>query len=451
MKGIISHYATFDSFSKVSNLESLIDYINDREYTFILLIFGDLKNYTFSYSLCEINNQVEYKIKKISSFDKLSPESKSSIQEVYKSIKSENVLNFYSTNLVNDYIFIYDINNAFHNLPSFLKNSIKLNKATSMQMIIVKDYSQIEKSILLNIEDIIIDTSNTFECKNLKIYTSDLKQIFDAKTIAENAVDLNINLMKWKMAPDLDTNIIKNTKFLLIGAGTLGCHVSRNLLGWGARNINFIDCGKISYSNPVRQSLYTFLDSSNDKNLKAEVAATKLKEIFPMVNSEGYYLSIPLPSRPLTNKECEDAFFKSIEQLEKIISEHDYIFLLTDSRESRWFPTLIAKAQNKSIITAAIGFDSFLIMKHGVSNNNLGCYFCGDIVSPVDTSANRTLDQQCTISRPGISAICSGLACELAIATLQNGNSIGYNVPKSIRGNLSDYSFLSIDHSSFIK
>ena len=95
--------------------------------------------------------------------------------------------------------------------------------------------------------------------------------MFNSETIAENAVDLNINLMKWRMCPGLNTQIIKEKKYLLIGSGTLGCHVSRCLLGWGARNITFMDNGKVSYSNPVRQSLYNFNDSTNE-NHKAILA-----------------------------------------------------------------------------------------------------------------------------------------------------------------------------------
>ena len=41
-----------------------------------------------------------------------------------------------------------------------------------------------------------------------------------------------------------------------------GLQLSRNLIGWGVRNITFVDYGKVSYSNPVRQSLFTFDDST---------------------------------------------------------------------------------------------------------------------------------------------------------------------------------------------
>jgi ubiquitin-like modifier-activating enzyme ATG7 len=40
---------------------------------------------------------------------------------------------------------------------------------------------------------------------------------------------------------------------LLLGAGTLGCNVSRALMSWGFRDMVFVDNGKVSFSNPTRQ------------------------------------------------------------------------------------------------------------------------------------------------------------------------------------------------------
>ena len=127
--------------------------------------------------------------------------------------------------------------------------------------------------------------------------------------LAESAVDLNLKLMKWRLLPDLDLDAISSSKCLLLGAGTLGCNVARCLLvlymfsltvafppcssdgdwrcvfvqGWGVRNITFVDNGSISYSNPVRQSLFTFSDSIERGTLKAEKAVEALKQIFPGV------------------------------------------------------------------------------------------------------------------------------------------------------------------------
>ena len=48
--------------------------------------------------------------------------------------------------------------------------------------------------------------------------------------LADQAVDLNLKLIKWRISPNLNLEIIKNTKCLLLGAGTLGSYVARNLL-----------------------------------------------------------------------------------------------------------------------------------------------------------------------------------------------------------------------------
>lgn len=48
--------------------------------------------------------------------------------------------------------------------------------------------------------------------------------------LADASSDLNIRLMKWRLVPDIDIDVMKKTKCLLLGAGTLGCHVARDLL-----------------------------------------------------------------------------------------------------------------------------------------------------------------------------------------------------------------------------
>ena len=106
-----------------------------------------------------------------------------------------------------------------------------------------------------------------------KVIDLDLKSFMDDKALAREAVDLNIKLMKWRLLPSLDIPKIQSKKCLLFGAGTLGCQLARNLIGWGIKNITFIDYSKVSYSNPVRQTLYEFADTKGGGKPKAETAA----------------------------------------------------------------------------------------------------------------------------------------------------------------------------------
>lgn len=57
------------------------------------------------------------------------------------------------------------------------------------------------------------------------------------------------------------------------------------LQSWGVDKITLVDSGKVSYSNPVRQCLFNFIDSENGGRFKAEAAASALKSIYPNVVS----------------------------------------------------------------------------------------------------------------------------------------------------------------------
>lgn len=91
-----------------------------------------------------------------------------------------------------------------------------------------------------------------------------------------------------------------------VPAGTLGCAVARTLLGWGVRRITFIDSARVSYSNPVRQSLYEFEDCQGGGAPKAEAAAAKLRAIFPAVEAEGVEMTIPMPGHNLSPSELPE-------------------------------------------------------------------------------------------------------------------------------------------------
>ncbi len=157
------------------------------------------------------------------------------------------------------------------------------------------------------------------------------------------------------------------------------------------------------------------------------------------------------------------------------MNESDVVFLLTDSREARWLPTIIhAASDNKPLIliNVALGFDTFRVMRHGhnlcsstyidngvSSNPRLGCYFCNDIIGVTNTLKDRTLDQQCTVTRPGLAYMAAAWAVEMMIGLLHCDDtrplgsvSIGSmtqqqkhteanesNIPHQIRGSLLGY------------
>ncbi|KAJ2374643.1 Autophagy protein 7, partial [Coemansia sp. RSA 2607] len=77
-----------------------------------------------------------------------------------------------------------------------------------------------------------------------------LSSTMDPVRLAESALDLNLQLMRWRLAPSIDLAKIAGTRALLVGAGTLGAYAARALLAWGVRKITFIDNGRVSFSNP---------------------------------------------------------------------------------------------------------------------------------------------------------------------------------------------------------
>jgi len=288
----------------------------------------------------------------------------------------------------------------------------------------------------------------------------DVGFMMDPIKLAESSVSLNLSLMKWRMFPALNMELLAKQRCLLLGAGTLGCHVARNLLAWGIFNMTFVDRTKVSFSNPVRQPLFEFEDCIEGGKPKAKCAAEHIMKIYPRANAKHYAIDIPMPGHVVSD-ETRKEVQRNVEELSKLIQDHDVIFLLTDSRESRWLPTVIGNLHKKLVLTVALGFESFVVMRHGIycdGNLNkvdrLGCYFCNDVVAPVNSLKDRTLDQQCTVTRPGASAIASALAVELLVSLLhhpsgihapashkdeQVGDKLGL-VPHQVRGSLSSFS-----------
>lgn len=237
-------------------------------------------------------------------------------------------------------------------------------------------------------------------------------------------------------------------KVLLIGAGTLGCAVARNLIGWGIHHITFIDNGIVSPSNPTRQCLYTWKDvQRHGSQAKAQIAAEALQAINPACCSQGLQMTVPMPGHATTEATASRQLQEQILQVCDVIDAHDVIFLMTDSRESRWLPSILCCLAHKLCINIALGGDSLLIQQYGLTpeefqrygftdpqlslhslldpqaakdvtiNNSTSnaCYFCTDVLGPSNSLTDRSLDQMCTTTRVGLSYIASGLAVELLI------------------------------------
>lgn len=62
--------------------------------------------------------------------------------------------------------------------------------------------------------------------------------------------------------------------------------------------------------------------------------------------AEGVAMAIPMPGHPVPHGE-EASVLNDCMHLQNLILSHDVTFLLTDTRESRWLPTLLCASYNK--------------------------------------------------------------------------------------------------------
>ncbi|KEG02191.1 autophagy-related protein 7, putative [Plasmodium vinckei vinckei] len=342
------------------------------------------------------------------------------------------------------------------------------------------------------------------------IYIINLNNFLNKNTIQRISLELNIKLIRWRILKNFKFEKIHDLKILIIGLGTLGCSVARTCVAWGIKNFTFIDNSRVSYSNVSRQCLFTLDDAESCSNMgeyKSVAAKNNLLKISPDLNITSKIMDIPMPGH--LNYLKNENLYKTIEELDNLIDNHDAVFLLTDSKESRYFPSLLIAEKhynclkkykklttdcdsnindickldgdnitysnymcilnegiendrsknggNKHVsneqsfnkknefidhrntfysnilsrinqinkmpplgISVALGFDSFQVIRHPYLYFKAACYFCNDMNSPTDSISYRTLDEKCTVTRPGISSISSSIATELLISLTQH-------------------------------
>ena len=77
-------------------------------------------------------------------------------------------------------------------------------------------------------------------------------------------------------------------------------------------------------------------------------------------NATGVRLAIPMPGHSVRPQEVEGVL-EDCHRLKELVDEHEIVFLLTDTRESRWLPTLLGADANK--VLHAVVFLSYCCKK----------------------------------------------------------------------------------------
>ncbi len=127
--------------------------------------------------------------------------------------------------------------------------------------------------------------------------------------------------------------LIRNARFLVIGAGGLGCPVIQYLTAAGAGTIGIVDNDQVEMSNLQRQVFYGFSDIGK---LKSIVASSRMKKM----NS---FVELNMITRRLT---AENAL--------EIMEDYEVIIDCTDNVESRYVINDACILQGKPMVHAGI-------------------------------------------------------------------------------------------------
>jgi adenylyltransferase/sulfurtransferase len=144
-------------------------------------------------------------------------------------------------------------------------------------------------------------------------------------------------------------------KILVIGSGGLGSPVLFYLAAAGVGNIGVMDFDKVELSNLQRQIIH---NSSDIDRAKVQSAKEKINKLNPEINFEIFE---------------EKA---TLESLENIAKNYDYILDATDNFPTRFVINEFAFKAKKPLIFAAVKAFSGQISVFKPYENNNPCYSC---------------------------------------------------------------------------
>lgn len=465
---IINKKTEMDTFCERTEalVEEIIDKGLDKDFAFYIVLHIDHKKFEFLYSFFQTKAAANFNelVLKTTAVDK--NEFKLEIEDVEQSHGI--VLNREAG------VFCDTLSNT--NIGKIALNYAIIAKLYDRDSIfIVKDpliVSSDSANRTINCKALKIDLKKGFDNNNMlslvrvvKGKSINLKSFLSKEQMIEDQSSLNLKLMKWRLEPRLDLQKLSSTKILILGTGTLGCNLARLLVAYGIKDITFLDNSYVSYSNLARQSLFN-TDSFDDEDKgmpKVEAAKINLLKISPDARVQTVHLNVPMPGHYVKSEQL-DAVMADLEKLDDLVKTHDVVLNVFDSREARYFPTILSALYGKLCVSIGVGYESLVIVKHGNYEagfyeevlkqaqmqesehvaedkqeetdesknkvddqwkpkivNDHGCFFCSDYLPPTDSMTNRALDQQCTVSRPGISMISCGIAVELLVNSLHDG------------------------------
>lgn len=89
--------------------------------------------------------------------------------------------------------------------------------------------------------------------------------------------------------------------------------------------------------------------------------------MIPTLNINAVNLRVPMPGHYVADDQI-DKVFEDLMQVEDLIKNHDIVFNVFDTREARYFPTVICGLFGVLCVSIGIGYDSFVNVIHGKSD-----------------------------------------------------------------------------------